>query len=318
MRQSPLPTTTDTLRVPLPDAFERWRDLHFTDAGQKLVGLAVFALFVYLLVRITRRFLEHNIEDVGRRHVLRKWVGYGYTAALLLFGVALFAESLAGFGTVVAVLLAGIAVALQDVVKSFVGWLFISGRSGIDIGSRVEVDGVLGDVVDIGVLKTTLLEVGNLVYGRQSTGRLVSIPNHKVLSEPVLISAAVNPFVWQEVRITVTYESDWERAEAILREVGEEIYREVEPELARGFREMERRYAFRYGKRTPIVYVSLAPSGVDLTLRYLIHDRRRRGSIDRVSRRVLQTVAAEPRVNLAYPTQRVVGEGPPVFPPPLD
>src|SRR5690606_40844850 len=67
-----------------------------------------------------------------------------YTAAFLLFtgAVALFADSLQGLGTILALLLAGIAVALQDVLKSVVGWLYVSGRSGVDVGSRIEVNGL--------------------------------------------------------------------------------------------------------------------------------------------------------------------------------
>jgi small-conductance mechanosensitive channel len=305
MIQTPFPVpATDTVRIPLPDVFERWRDLHLHDAGQQLAVFVALALVFYLVTRVVRRLIAENIEDVNRRHTLKKLVGYVYAILLLLIAVALFADWLTGLGTVLAVLLAGVAIALQDVLKSVVGWFYVSSRTGVEPGSRIEVEGVVGDVVDVGVLKTTVLEVGNLVYGRQSSGRLVSIPNHRLLGENVHFSGSANPFIWNEVKVTVTFESDWRRAEAILAEIGDEIYREIEPELERGFQRMERRYAFKYGKRTPIVYVSLAASGIELTLRFLIHVRRRRGSLDQVSRRVLERFADERRVRLAYPTQR--------------
>lgn len=305
MIQSPIPTP-DSVAVPLPDAFEQWRDLYIHGAGQKLLAFLAIAVLLYLLSRVARRQITIHIEDINRRHAMRKWVAYSYAFLLVVFGVALFAESLTGLGAVVALLLAGLAVALQDVLKSAVGWVYLSSRRGIEVGSRVELNGVMGDVIDVGVLKTTLLEVGGaLVYGRQSTGRLVTVPNYRLLSDTVLLSAAGSPFVWQEIRITVTYESDWQRAEAILREIADEIHAEIAPSLAAGFRNLERRYAFKYGTLTPIVYVSLGASGVELTLRYLIHVRRRRGSVDRVSRRLLAAFAAENGVELAYPTYRM-------------
>lgn len=304
MIQGPLTPTLDTVRVPVPEAFEQWRDLYLHGAAQKVLLFVVVALVLYLLVRLARRRLGAGIEDVNRRHILRKWIGYLYAALLILFGVGLFADVLASLGTIVAVLLAGIAVALQDVLKSFVGWLYLSGRSGIDVGSRVEVDGVRGDVIDVGVLKTTLVEVGNLVYGMQSTGRLITVPNYRMLAESVVISGAGNPFIWHEVRVPITFESDWERAEEILRVVGDELYAAIEPELKAGFRKLERRYAFKYGTLTPIVYVTLAEYGVHLVLRYLVPVRRRRGSEDQVTRRILSAFAAEPRVEIAYPTYR--------------
>jgi small-conductance mechanosensitive channel len=310
MRQSPLPDSV-ALGLPIPETIERWRDVYIHGFVQQLVVFLLLAVGLYLLARVARQMVTQNVPDVNRRHVLRKWVSYGYALLLLLLAVALFADALAGFGTLVAVVLAGVAIALQDVLKSAVGWLYISGRTGIQVGSRVEVGGVIGDVIDIGLFKTTVLEIGNLVYGRQSTGRLVTIPNSRMISDNVFMSTTYNPFVWQEIRVTVTFESDWQRAEAIMREIGNEIYEEIAPELAQGFKKLERRYAFKYGTVTPIVYVSIADHGVDLDLRFLIPVRRRRGSVDRAARRVLTAFQKEPGIELAYPTYRIyrAGEG---------
>jgi small-conductance mechanosensitive channel len=309
MIQTGLPQGPDSISVPLPDAFERWRDLYLHGGLQKVLVFLAVALVLYAVVRIARRALGDHIEDVNRRHIVRKWIGYAYFALLVAFAIAIFADFLTGLGTVLAVLLAGVAIALQDVLKSVVGWLYLSSRSGIEVGTRVEVSGRTGDVIDIGVLKTTMLEVGNMVYGRQASGRLVTIPNYQMLSEATVVSGGVNPFVWQEVRVTVTFESDWRRTEEILKMAGEELHAEIAPELEQGFRSLERRYAFKYGTRTPIVYVTIGDSGVHLTLRYMVNVRRRRGSEDRVSRLVLDRIVAEPSVELAYPTYRIYRDG---------
>ena len=310
MQLLPNTQTSDTLVVPLPDVVERWRDLYANDLGQKAILFLAFALFVWAVSRVARRLVGEHIEDVNRRHALRKGIGYLLTALLVLFAFALFADSLAGFTTVLGLVLAGVAVALQDVLKSVVGWLYLSTRSGVEVGSRIEVGGVTGDVIDIGVLKTTVLEVGNLVFGRQSTGRLITIPNFQMLSANVIVSGAENPFVWQEVRITVPFASDWGRAEAILRAAGDELHAEIAPELDAGFRRMEKRYAFKYGTLTPIVYLTLGTYGVQLTLRFLTPVRRRRGSEDRVVRRVLADFAAA-GIAFAYPTYTTTRPGEP-------
>jgi small-conductance mechanosensitive channel len=269
----------------------------------------VMAVLVYLLTRVVRRLLRNHIEDVNRRHIFQKYVRYFAATLLLVSGAALFADSLAGLGTVLALLLAGVAVALQDVLKSVVGWLYVSGRSGIEVGSRIQVSGVEGDVVDIGVLKTTVLEVGNLVYGRQSTGRLVTIPNYRLLSENVHFQGTTNPWLWQEVRVTITFESNWQRAEEVLRQAGEEMHAELAPQLGAGFHRLEQRYAFKYGTLTPIVYLMISGTGVEMTLRFLTAVRRHRGSIDRVSRRILTLLSQEPSVELAHPTYRMFRRG---------
>lgn len=313
MVQIPFPPSDSTLRVPLPSGWERWRDAYLGDAGAKLLLFLVLVALLYFLARLARRAIGESIEDVNRRHTLRKWVNYGSFVLLVLMAIALFADWLAGLGTILAVILAGIAVALQDVLKSVVGWLYLSGRSGIHVGSRVEVGGVEGDVIDVGVLKTTILEVGNLVFGAQSTGRVVTVPNSQMVSSSVHVSSTVNPFVWQEIRFVVTFESDWERAEAVVRQAAEEHHAGIAAEVEQGFRAMGYRYAFRVGKLTPIVYVSMSEHGVELTARFLTHARRRRGSVDSVTRRVLQGFAREPAVRLAYPAYRIyrAGEGGP-------
>ncbi|CAN5215559.1 hypothetical protein BH24GEM2_BH24GEM2_00350 [soil metagenome] len=299
-----LPPDATSFRVPLPSSMEHWQSL-----GEKLFLFAAVALVLHLLVRLAHRQADVFVEDPVRRHTVRKWVGYGYIAVLGLVSLGLFSSALARLGTILALLLAGLAVALQDVLKSVVAWLYISSRSGLRIGDRVEVNGVTGDVIDIGVLKTSLLEVGNLVYGLQSTGRVVTVPNYSMLSSNVFSDTITNPFVWQEIRVVVTFESDWQRADLLLREIIEAHHEQISDELERGFRAMEQRYAFRSGTLTPIVYVSIAAHGVDLTLRFLTHSQRRRASIDRVTRQVLQALEQDPGIEVAYPTYRILRLG---------
>lgn len=289
----------------LPSSWEHWRDAHLGDFGAKLLAFLLLAGVVYSLAYFARRQIRTSIEDVNRRHTLTKGVNH---VALLLLGlaaVALFADWFRGFGTVIGLALAGIAVALQDVLRSAVGWLYISGRSGVQVGSRVEVQGVMGDVIDVGLLKTTLLEVGNLVFGEQSTGRLVTVPNSAMLSANVFLNTSLNSFVWQEARFVVTFESDWEAAESAVRKILDEHHAQAVEQLESGYRALERRYAFRAGTLTPIVYLSATEHGVEVTARFLTHVRRRRGSVDAVTRRVLRAFAADPSITFAYPAYRV-------------
>lgn len=311
--QLPAQTLSDTLQlhVPLPSGFERWRDLYLAGFSQKVLVFVALALSFYVVTRLARQQVDRYIEDVNRRHLLRKSISYGYALLLVLALLALFADALTSFGAVLALLAAGVAVALQDVLKSVVGWLYLSTRSGITVGSRIEVGGVRGDVIDVGVLKTTLLEVGNLVYADQSTGRIVTVPNWKMLGEGVFIVSGESPIVWTELRVRLSFASDWQRAEALLREIGEELHAQSAAEVRHAFRPLEQRYAFKYTARTPIVYVALGELGIELTLRFLSPVRSQRGGIDFVSRRVLQRLAGEPGIELAYPPVRVFRAGEP-------
>lgn len=280
-------------------------------AGGSLEKLAIFLLVVaalYAVSRLVRRGINRHIEDVNRRHQLRKIVNYGFWITLAIATVALFFERVdfADLGTVLALLGAAMTIALADVIRSLAGWVYVNSRSGIEIGSRVEVEGIKGDVIDIGLLKTTVLEVGEpLVHGLQSTGRIATVPNSLFLNRSVFASATVNPLVWQEIQILVTFESHWKRAREIILNVANELYEDLVPELQAAFRTLERRYAYRLGPTTPIVYTQIADSGVLLTVRYLCHVRRRRGTIDRISTQILDRFDQEAQVEFAYPTYRV-------------
>ncbi len=274
------------------------------------------ALAVALVVRLVRRWVDREIEDVNRRHKVRKAVGFVGVALVLLAGLAVLVGHVTSLAAVLGILAAGAAVALQDTAKNAVGWLYLSTRSGLAPGARVEVEDVVGEIIDVGVMKTTVLEVGHLVEGRQSSGRLASVPNAKFLNQTTLYSPDYSPWAWHETSFLLTYESEWERGVALLEELGAELYEELAPEMMDGFHQLERHFAFKHGPLTPIVYVQALDSGVQLTLRFLTHIRRRRGSEDRLVRSFLRGVEREPGLEIAYPTWRIYrrgeerGEGP--------
>lgn len=279
--------------------------------GGVLEKLAIFFLIglgIYAATTLIRRAIEANIEDVKRRHQLRKIVRYAFWIALVTTGLTLFAErlALADVGTILGLIAAAITIALADVVRSLAGWVYLNTRRGVEIGSRVEVGGVIGDVIDIGLLKTTILEVGApLVHALQSTGRIVTVPNSVFIDKNVIASATVNPLVWHEIQILVTFESDWKKARDILRDVAVELYEKIVPDLKAGFAKLEQEYAFRLGSTAPIVYTEIADSGVLLTLRNLTPVRRRRSMTDRISTEILDRFAQEPEIEFAYPSYRV-------------
>lgn len=269
----------------------------------------VIAAIVFAAVRLVRRWIDHEVPDVNRRHRLRKIAGYLGGLVVLVVGIALFVGKFGHLATVLGLIGAGLAIALQDMAKSAIGWLYLTSRSGFGPGSRVELEGLVGEVIDIGIFKTTVLEVGNLVKGRQSSGRLATIPNSKFLSQNVLVSPSYSPYAWLELSFLLTYESDWKGAADLLQELGEREFEGTASEVESAFHRLERRYAFKYGAQTPIVYVTTKDSGVELTLRLLTHIRQRRGVSDRVTRAMLEAVDREPDMDFAYPTTRVYQRG---------
>lgn len=267
-----------------------------------VLAVLAAAVFVY---RLLDRQVRGHVADAEKRHRYRKRVAYTIAAVVVLgLGIAFF-ERLREIGTLLGFIGAGLAIALREYLAAFLAWFYILGQRTIALGSRIEVGDVRGDVIDIGVLKITLVEVRGEGLGEQSSGRLVTVPNFKILTDPVFHFTTGSPFVWDEIDFTVTFESDWERARTIVEELGVETFQPHREEIESGFRRLESDYAFRYGATTPIVYTSIGASGINLRLRYLTHVRQRRGNRDLISRRVLQRFREEPNIELAYPTSRV-------------
>lgn len=273
------------------------------------LGWLGLVLLVVVAARLARGWVEREVEDVNRRHVLRKATTYVGAGVALLAALALIVGRIGQFATIIGLLGAGLAIALKDVGTSMAGWIYVTTRPGFGPGSRAEVGGVEGEVIDVGMLNTTLLEVGNLVHGRQSSGRLATIPNSKFLTERCYFSPSFSPYNWQEIQFLVTYESDWRRGVELLEGISREVDAELDLDFGPSFRELERRYAFKVGPTTPIVYVTAADSGVQLTLRHLSHIRQRRIARDRITRAMLDAVDREPSLEFAYPTTRFFRRG---------
>lgn len=272
--------------------------------GKLLASLVLVAVLV-VARRIVLRVVESRIEDST---LLYKWSkGTSYT--VFVVGLVLLAQvwfvAIRQVGTFLGLLSAGIAIALKDIVADLAGWIFILWRRPFDIGDRVQIGPHAGDVVDIRIFQFTIMEIGNWVAADQSTGRLIHIPNAKVFTEPQANFTAGFPYLWNELPVVVTFESDWRKAKAVLQEIAESMGGEVAAEAERSLKETSKRFLVHYKKFTPAVYTSLAENGVLLTVRYLTRPRERRGSAQALWERILDAFKEMPDVAFAYPTQRL-------------
>lgn len=267
-----------------------------------LALILALTLLRWLVLRTVRGRAEHG-ETYFRT---RKWLAYLVTAIGFLGLVQIWIGGVAGLGTYLGILSAGLAIALADVLENLAGWVFIVARRPFAVGDRVEIDGRIGDVVDIRAFRFSMLEIGNWVDADQSTGRLVHVPNGKIFSNPLANYTEGFPFVWDEIRVLVTFESDWRRAERmVLSAVTEHAPSTEDGNIRRAIQRASQVYLIRYTHLAPVTYLSVKDSGVQISGRYLVGARERRGIQDRVWRSILEGIASDPTVELAYPTQRI-------------
>lgn len=182
--------------------------------------------------------------------------------------------------------------------------MFIVIRSPFVVGDRIEIGEHAGDVIDIRPLQFSLMEIGNWVDADQSTGRIIHIPTGWIFKKTTANFSQVFNFIWNELPVTVTFESNWEKAKEILSSIVNAQCTSCSKQAARQIKNTDRQYIILFKHLTPIVWTSVADHGVTLTIRYLCATRDRRASAEKIWEEILKAFSETDDIDLAYPTWR--------------
>ncbi len=273
----------------------------------KLVFLVVGLLVLMTLVKLLQRSLRRHIKEQETRYRVRKLISVlGYIGGFLLLGVV-FSDKLGGLTVAFGVAGAGIAFALQEVVASVAGWLAIFLARFFKTGDRVQLGGIVGDVIDIGVLRTTLMECGQWVKGDLYNGRVVMVANSFVFKEPVFNYSGDFPFLWDEITVPVKYGSDIRLAREILERVAGELLSGFAGDAKSAWASLVNRYMVEDARIDPMVTLIANDNWLEFTVRYVVDYKRRRASKDRLFTRILEELERTGgRVSLASATFHLV------------
>ncbi|MCA9853774.1 MAG: mechanosensitive ion channel, partial [Dehalococcoidia bacterium] len=215
--------------------------------------------------------------------------------------------SLGGFGVALGVAGAGIAFALQEVITSVAGWFAISFAGFYKPGDRVQLGGIKGDVIDVGLLRTTVMEIGEWVSADLYNGRVVRIANSFVFKEPVFNYSGDIPFLWDEVMFPIRYGSDWKLARDTLTAIGNEVVDPYRERAMAAWQSAVRRYQLENVTLEPMVAMLPTDNWIEMRLRYIVDYRVRRKTQDMIATRMLEAVdGSEGRIQFASQTIQVV------------
>ena len=291
---------------------EQLADLLNISKGQAQLVVTAAIIVLLVLVRwLVLTVVKRRIDDPSVWYRTRKLLSYSITLIFLVVLASVWLEA-SGIATYIGFLTAGLAIALSDVLKNLAGWLYIVTRRPFRVGDRVEIQGRSGDVVDIRAFRFSLLEVsGERIAAEQSTGRLLHVPNGLVFTEPLANYTEGFSFIWYEIPVLVTFESNWEEAQRIIQRVVEELSpSRAEMRAMQQLRDTAEEYRISYTHLTPTVYLTVKDSGVLLTGRLLVDARRTRAVDQDAWKEILRAFAARPDIELAYPTVRTYFAGP--------
>lgn len=272
---------------------------------RKLLIAAVSLLVVFVLRRLIRGALIRRVQDKTTRYHTRKVVAFiSYIVAFLVLATV-YNEELGGFTVAFGVAGAGIAFALQEVIASAAGWIAITVAGFYKVGDRVLLGGIKGDVIDIGVLRTTVFELGDWVNGDLYNGRVVRLANSFVFKEPVFNYSGDFPFLWDELTVPVRHGSDRALMRSILLDVADkqlDYARQVEEEWKR----LTQNYVIEHAKLAPMVSMTFDENWMTFTLRYVVAYDKRRGTKDAMFEAIATRVeTSDGRVSIASAAQEI-------------
>jgi small-conductance mechanosensitive channel len=289
----------------LNSGMERWLA---DPALRRLVLPALILLALFFLVRILRQAASRYVKDGTARYRMRKFIGLaGYLAAGLTLAIV-FSDKLGGLTIAFGVAGAGVAFALQEVIASVAGWLAITAGGFFKIGDRIQLGGIVGDVIDIGVIRTTLFECGQWVRSDQYSGRVVRVANSFVFKEPVFNYSGDFPFLWDEIVVPVKHGGDVSQAREILNRVGEEVLGAYARSATQAWDQLVKKFPIESARIEPSVTLIANDNWIEFTLRYVVDYKRRRSTKDELFTKILEEFKKTNRqVEFASSTFQLVG-----------
>ncbi len=242
----------------------------------KIATVIVGLIIIWFIVRLIQRRLISRISDNNNSYKAKKLSSFvGFLITVLLISIV-FSDQLGGLTVAFGVAGAGIAFALQEVIVSFAGWIAIIFGKYFHSGDRIQLGGITGDVIDISILRTTIMETGQWVNGDLYNGRIVYVSNSNVFKEPVFNYSGNFPFLWDEIKIPIQYGSNYDKAKEILQVIGNEVVDTLTKETKMQWQVLQRSYRLENARIEPMVSLIANDNWVEFTLRYVVDFKKRR------------------------------------------
>ena len=274
--------------------------------NRDLLGDVFFYIYFIFLLFISYNLLNILIDKFARSndsktiYNRRRIARYSFAIIATLGALPIFYSRIDYLPTILALTGAGFVISMKDVTLNFIGWILIHSKSGFSIGDRIEIETAKGEVVNIGIMRFTLLEVSKSHESDQSTNRLIHIPNHQTLIHKFFVISKDLNYIWDEIYIYLEIYSDWKKAIHIAEKILYTIYKEanIEEFIEENIKEISKDYLLKIGKTTPIVYTSIENGKILLSLRYLTKFHERRMNRDKIFKQILIHYSKDKKIRL--------------------
>ncbi len=274
--------------------------------GDKLFTLVAILVLAEAIIMILEGIVSAHVKDKRRNYEVRRIGAYvAYAIALFLMAFVLI-ENPEALAVTFGLIATGLVVVFQDFILSAAAFVYISAAKPFKVGDRIEIGETAGDVIDSGPLFITLLEIKNWVKGDQATGRIVLVPNNFILKKQLNNYTKGFTFIWDELSIPITYDSNWRKARKIMIDAAQAVETPIDDLAKKQIDELENKYFFERRNIVPTVYTTPTDNWIRLDLRYIVESRKRRDMYNALINDILDRFEKEKDITIASQTLKLV------------
>lgn len=292
----------------MKDIFQEWHMwIELYPMAAKLAVIVIAFFMIMGIVYALKSRINSLVQESTTRYKIRKAVTLLAYFVFTVIAIATFKQDMSGFAVAIGVIGGGIAFALQEVIISIAGWLAITFSSFYRVGDRIKIGSIYGDVIDIGILRTTLMECGAWVSSDLYNGRIVRVANSFIFKDPVYNYSGEFPFLWDEITLPIRYGSSVEYTRETLIKIADEVVGDFTESVHKSWSNLSKLYAIEDATVKPMVTLSATDNWVAFTLRYVVDFKKRRSTRDKLFTRFLEEVEkSEGKIQMASQTSEIV------------
>ena len=276
----------------------------YSSIQAKLIAsfLAFFLFFIIRRVLLTTAY--KFVDDIKTRHQWRKVTSYISFTLIFIIIAQIWFKGIESIATYLGLVSAGIAIALKEPLSNFTGWLYIIWKGPFDVGDRIQLGDQSGDIIDTNIFNFTVMEIGSWIDADDYTGRIIHVPNGLIFSETLANYGKGFKYIWNEIPVLLTFESDWKKAKNLLTDIVVANSKIKLKNAEKTFNEATKKFMFKKPTLEAKIITKVEMSGVELTLRYLCEPRQRRETEHKIWEDILNAFENHNNIDFAYPTER--------------
>jgi small-conductance mechanosensitive channel len=275
------------------------------------IGVILILVITKIVLGVLRPAFEKSLGGRTKSHAEVMMIWNLFSNFVWIFVIILLISIFIGdftgllaFGVVMAALL----YVLQRPILNVAGWLDIIFHRPYAIGDRIKVEGTKGYIVDIGMFHTTLREFGEWMSGDTYTGRLITLQNSCIFETPIINYSRDTPYIWDEIKVAITYESDYEIAKQYILKSAVEVPGENMKKYSKNMvQKIDIRDLKSQLKEDPLIRSEFSDSCMNFFVIYLCKASERREVATEITEKILSRIQKDDKVHIAYPHMEVVG-----------